>query len=144
MDRFIMGSTYFFSNYSDFVSKDLDELVLTNDCRYKCANIRGRGKDIFYWRRMPKSEWIDIHLKFGENDPMIVGKFLIAEFNKEIRFTIDDLKKFEQIFNKMDEKHMYEKIIYDSYIENGDFYLTDLQRDKAYKEYKKYRNEVIR
>lgn len=75
---------------------------------------------------------------------MIVGKFLIAEFNKEIRFTIDDLKKFEQIFDKMDEKHMYEKIIYDSYIENGDFYLTDLQRDKAYKEYKKYRNEVIR
>ena len=43
-----MGSTYFFSNYSDFVSKDLDELVLMNDCRYKCANIRGRGKDIFY------------------------------------------------------------------------------------------------
>lgn len=143
MDRFIIGSTYFFANYSDFVSKDLDELVLTNDHKYRFTNIRKQGKDIFYLRRMPKSELINLHLEWGKNDPMIVGKFLIAEFNKEIRFTINDLKKFEKIFNNMDEKHIYEKVIYDSYIENGDFYLTDLQRDKAYKEYKKCRNEVI-
>lgn len=48
MDRFIMGSTYFFAKYPDFASKDLDELVLTNDPRYRCANVRGQGKDIFY------------------------------------------------------------------------------------------------
>ena len=39
----------------------------------------------------------------------------------------------------MDNNHAYEKIIYDSYIENNDFYLTESQLNRAYKEYKKYR-----
>ena len=50
--------------------------------------------------------------------------------------TIDDLKLFEQAFNNIDERHTYEKIIYDAYIENNAFVLTDEQREKAYKAYK--------
>lgn len=142
MKRFTIGSTYFFSNYPDFKSKDLDELVLVDNLPYRVCNVRGRGKDVFYWRHMSKKQFIDLHCECGEKDPMIVGKFLNRDFNAEIHFTIEDLKKFESMFKNMDDKHKYEKIIYDSYIQNGDFYLTDLQRDEAYEEYKKWRNEV--
>ena len=36
-------------------------------------------------------------------------------------------------------KHLYEKIIYDSYVTNDGFYLTDEQLNDSYKEYLKYR-----
>ena len=71
---------------------------------------------------------------------MKAGKFLIPEFNEYINFTIDDLKSICYIFNEMDSKHSYEKIIADAYIENNGFFLTDEQRDMEYKEYKKTRN----
>lgn len=66
-------------------------------------------------------------------------KFLIPEFNEYINFTIDDLKSILHIFENMDSKHSYEKIIAESYIENNGFFLTDKQRRKAYAEYKKSR-----
>lgn len=34
----------------------------------------------------------------------------------------------------------FEAIIFDAYIDNDDFYLTDEQLNNAYQEYKKYRN----
>jgi hypothetical protein len=39
----------------------------------------------------------------------------------------------------MDEKHSYEKIIYNAYLENGAFFITKKQLNEAYEEYKKYR-----
>ena len=57
------------------------------------------------------------------------------------RITLEDLKPFEEIFNNMDEKHQYEKIIYDAYVTNNDFTLTKEQRDKAYESYKQTRIE---
>jgi hypothetical protein len=56
---------------------------------------------------------------------MVIGKFLIPEFNELINFTIDDLPRLEPLLNRLDDKHKYEKIIYDSYIENNAFVLTD-------------------
>ena len=70
---------------------------------------------------------------------MVVGKFLIPEFNKKIGFTIDDLPKIKPLIDRLDEKHIYEKIIYESYLENNSFTLTEDQRLKAYKKYKETR-----
>jgi hypothetical protein len=56
-----------------------------------------------------------------------------------IGFTIEDLKLFEEAFNHIDDKHSYEKKIYDSYIENEGFTLTKEQRDEAYQIYKEKR-----
>ena len=39
----------------------------------------------------------------------------------------------------MDDKHKYEKLIYDAYLKNNDFVLTDEQRIDAFNEYKKER-----
>jgi hypothetical protein len=40
---------------------------------------------------------------------------------------------------KLNDKHKYEEIIYNSYIKNSSFTLTDTQRDRAYKSYKESR-----
>ena len=60
-------------------------------------------------------------------------------FIKELGITIEDLKRLEPLLECLDEKHKYERIIYFSYIENNDFYLTETQLDQAYKIYKLYR-----
>ena len=73
---------------------------------------------------------------------MVIGKFLVPEFCDAIGFTIEDLPKLEVLVTRLDEKHLYEKIIYDSYIENNAFVLTDRQRDQAYKSYLESRGKA--
>lgn len=134
----LMGSNYFFHQYSDFKSTDIDkiELVDTNEFKEKRV-IRGQGKDYFYLKRKPKEQLIQDALK--SNLPMVVGKFLIPEFNKQINFTIEDLPKIKPLIDNLDEKHKYEEIIYNAYIENKSFTLTEEQRDAAYRRYKEAR-----
>lgn len=138
--QFIIGSKYFFDTYSDYVAKDIDELCIMDTFSPKETNVLNmkiKGKDVFFYRNMNKNGFIKDTIE--SNVPMRVGKFLIPEFCEFIGFTVDDLKTFDAIFNKMDDKHKYEKIIYESYLENNDFTLTDEQRLKAYNEYKKGR-----
>lgn len=140
--QFIIGSTYFFNIYSDYQCKDIDELCIMDSFPLKIKtnvlNMKKNNKDVFFYRNMDKDGFINDTLE--SNVSMRVGKFLIPEFCEFIGFTIDDLKTFNDIFNKIDDKHKYEKLIYDSYVQNGDFVLTDEQRLKAYEEYKKARN----
>lgn len=138
--QFIIGSKYFFDTYSDYITKDIDELCIMDTFSPKETNVLNmkiKGKDVFFYRNMDKNGFIKDTIE--SNVPMRVGKFLIPEFCEFIGFTVDDLKTFDAIFNKMDDKHKYEKIIYESYLENNDFTLTDEQRLKAYNEYKKRR-----
>lgn len=133
-----MGSRYFFGRYPGFHSHDTDyvDVVDTNEFKEKRV-IRGQGKDMFILKKKPKEHLIQDALK--SELPMVVGKFLVPEFNKLIDFTIADLPKLLPQFEKLDEKHQYEKIIYDAYIENNSFTLTDEQRDAAYASYKETR-----
>jgi len=71
--------------------------------------------------------------------PMEIGKFLVPEVAKYLGFTIEHLKKLKPIVDSLDKNHRYEKIIYESYIENSDFILTEEQRRAAFDEYKKER-----
>lgn len=136
----IIGSTYFFKDIEGFSSKDIDILELVdNPLMFKISyQLSGKGKCVFKWKRMSPKEFIDITLK--RNCPMELGKFLVKEFCKEIGFTISDLNLLRSLRDSLDDKHKYEAIIYDSYIENNDFTLTNEQLQKAYNEYKKYRN----
>ena len=126
--KIIVGSYYFFNEYSDYKSHDKDYIILIkNPIDFKnVVHINGKNDDIFFYRKMNKDEFIQYTL--NGNTPMEVGKF-----------TIEDLYKLEECIKKIDEKHLYEKIIYYSYIQNNSFTLTKEQRDLAYKEYKKYR-----
>ena len=140
--RYLMGSRYFFGCFIDFKSHDTDYIILEDNPKdYKnVKNIRGQGQDIFYWRKMQPSEFIEVTLSSGT--PMQIGKFLIPEVVNELKFTIEDLKLLEPLVRQLDEKHLYEKIIYYSYIKNNQFSLTSEQITHAYKIYKKYRPET--
>lgn len=139
--KFSIGSRVFFGNYPDFQSKDDDILYIMTDWTMKSTmlNFKKDGKDRFFIMDMPKDMMIKDTLE--KNIPMKAGKFLVPEFAEYIGLTIDDLKELQPLFDKMDEKHSYEKVIYDSYVANGSFTLTDEQREKAYEEYKKTRNK---
>lgn len=134
-----IGSDYFFNGLEGFEPNDIDYIELVDNptnFKYVC-HIRGMGKCIFYWKRMSVDEFIEYTI--NNCSPMSAGKFLVKEFCDEIGFKIDDLKKLESVFNKLDDKHKYEKKIYDYYIKNNDFKLTKRQLTYVYKEYKKYR-----
>lgn len=141
LNKIRCGSSVFFDKFNDYKIKDLDWLVFVDHVPGNWKTVRVKiGEDdlIMFKHDMSKQEHIDTILE--TKVPMKIGKFLIPEFNKIIGFSVEDLKKLDNIVNNLDDSHKYQKIIYDSYIENNDFYLTEEQLNKAYIEYKKYRN----
>ena len=135
----LVGSNVFFKDIEGFTSKDIDILEFVDDPT-DFKNVRQfkfPNKCVFQWRKMPIDELIDITL--FRDFPMEIGKFLVPEFIKEFKLSIDDLKRLKPIISKLDDKHKYEEVIYNAYIENNDFVLTDEQRQKAYSVYNKYR-----
>lgn len=139
--KFKIGSAAFFDKLPGYETVDNDWLAIMDSFipGEIMMNVKLYNDDIFFYRNnLSKYDFIED--TFKSNVPMRVGKFLVPEFAKYIEFTIDDLKQFDDIFNQLDDKHKYEKIIYESYIENNDFILTDEQLNKAYDEYKKYRS----
>ena len=136
----LMGSNYFFSQYKDFKPIDIDKIDIVDTSDFKEKRIiRGQGKDYIFLKRKPKEQLIQDAL--NSNLAMVVGKFLIPEFNKQIGFTIEDLPKVQPLIDRLDDKHLYEKIIYDAYLENKEFILTQEQRDAAYTSYKESRGK---
>lgn len=141
MSKILMGSQYFFSCYDDFGNKDVDEIEIieTNEFKY-VRQLTGQGKCLFQLRKQnTKDDYINYALQ--SNLGMVIGKFLIPEFCETIDFSIVDLLKMKPLIDKLDNKHKYEEIIFDSYIANDSFTLTDEQRERAYKSYKESRGE---
>lgn len=138
-----IGSSYFFKNYEDYKEKDQDELCIMDRFpfpRTNVLNMKKDNKDVFFYRDMDKEGFIADTLKSGV--PMRAGKFLVKEFAEHLGMDTEDLRRLDSLFNSMDDKHTYEKIIYEAYLSNGGFWLTDEQRDEAYAEYKRKRPET--
>ena len=135
----LVGSNVFFKDIEGFTSKDIDILeFVDNPTDFKnVRQFKFPHKCVFQWRKMSVNELIDITL--FRNFPMEIGKFLVPEFIKEFKLSIDDLKRLEPIIAKLDDKHKYEEVIYNAYLENNDFVLTDEQIQEAYRVYNKYR-----
>ena len=135
----LVGSNVFFKDIKGFNSKDIDILELVDnptDFKY-LRQFRFKDKCVFQWKRMTPEKFIEVTLQ--NNTPMEIGKFLVPDFIKEIGITIDHLKQLSFLIEHLDDHHKYEKVIYDSYIANNDFTLTDEQLNEAYKMYLKYR-----
>ena len=135
----LVGSNVFFKDIKGFNSKDIDILELVDnptDFKY-LRQFRFKDKCVFQWKRMTPEKFIEVTLQ--NNTPMEVGKFLVPEFIKEVGITIDHLKQLSSLIERLDDQHKYEKVIYDSYIANNDFTLTDEQLNDAYNTYLKYR-----
>lgn len=139
--KFTVGSSVFFGGYSDYISKDIDALVFADKIIGKGNILRLtplEGKDdVFYCKDIPKQELIGLTLKIGL--PMGAGKFLVPEVAEYLKLTVEDLKQLEPLFSSLDAKHSYEKLIYEAYLHNNAFVLTDKQRDAAYREYRRTR-----
>ncbi|MBR2871498.1 MAG: hypothetical protein IKB98_09045 [Clostridia bacterium] len=137
--KILIGSRYFFDCYEDFNGKDIDELELIDTAEFsQVRQITGQGRCLFQLKRHARTqEYIDwaVKSKIG----MVVGKFLVPEFCQEIGFTINDLPKLQVLIDRLDDKHKYEEIIYNAYLYNGSFTLTQSQRDGAYQSYKESR-----
>lgn len=139
MSKFLIGSQYFFSCYEDFKGKDIDEveIIETKDFKY-VRQLTGQGKCLFQLKKYSsKEEYINYALQ--SNLGMVVGKFLVPEFCEAIGFGVEDLPRLRGLIEILDDKHKYEEIIYDAYIKNGSFTLTEKQRDEAYNSYKESR-----
>lgn len=135
----IVGSNAFFKDIDGFVSKDTDILEIVDiPIGFKIVRqIKFPNKCVFQWKRMNPQEFIDATLK--HNVPMAIGKFLIPEFCEEIGFTIEHLKQLKPLVEKLDEKHKYEEVIFNSYIKNGSFVLESEQLMESYELYKQTR-----
>ena len=140
--KFLVGSRYFFDGIEGFRPKDTDYMYIMDDFRIKGTNILRmmhiNGEDKFLLKDVSKEEFIKDAI--GSTSIMKIGKFFVSGFAEYIGLTIDDLKIFEEPLKHIDSKHAYYQDIYNAYIENNAFTLTDEQRLKAYETYKKARN----
>lgn len=134
-----VGSRRFFGGLKDYQS-DSNAFVQVIDAPKGFSFVKETnlyGRHLFQWARLAPQEYVEYALKKGA--PEQIGKFLVPEFCSEIGFTLSDLRQLEPLLDKLDEEHKYYRLIYNAYMANGDFTLTDEQRQAAYEEWR--RNE---
>lgn len=137
-----VGSCAFFCGLEGFNPGDEDWVILESPeskrpYKYN-SQLRLKNKCIFFWIERPKEEMINYLL--NSKDPLQVGKFLVPEFSRRLGITIEDLHRLNSMVDALDKNHKYYKIIYDSYLLNGEFILTEEQLAKAFKVYKEARS----
>ena len=139
--RYKVGSQAFFEGMPGFMPGDIDELEFEEQPKLFRDFMQIRKKDrtrcLFIWRKMDPDEFIDYALR--SRTPMEAGKFLVPEVAEDLGITIEHLKRLEPVFDRLDERHAYERIIFDAYMQNGEIRLTEEQRDLAYEVYKSKR-----
>lgn len=137
--KFQVGSIPFFKNIEGFKPHDEDVLILQkeNDKYTTQLYIKFESECVMYWKYSNKESFIQTHLDL--NKGIILGKFLVPEVIQYINLTIDDLKQLKPLLKDLDDKHLYQKYIYNYYIQNNDFKLTEKQLNQVYKIYLQYR-----
>ena len=138
--KFLTGSSAFFSCLADFQPKDKDWIVLDDAPKgYKhYRQTSTPGKCVFEWRAASADELIAYALDHPMPAMQMI-KFLTPDFAAHIGLTIGQLQRLKPLVDALDPKHRYASIIYESYIENGNFTLTDSQLDAAYRCYREAR-----
>lgn len=140
--RILVGSRAFFRDIPGFSSKDSDYVEFIEKSKlvkHFCQVQDMNGFDVFQVVKEPIEDMIAWNVE--HLNPMAAGKFLVPEFSREVGFLPEMLEKIKPMIDKLDEKHGYEKIIYEAYLENGEFILTPEQKEKAYNEYRRVRDE---
>lgn len=144
--RITIGSRAFFSGMPDFQSKDTDTLILTDTPNgynhYRQSSMSGQCS--IEWALKPKADFLEYATREKAHG-LEFGKFLVPEFASELGLTISDLTTLYAYFkDKIDKMHAYQHDIYNAYIENDAFTLTDEQVNKAYEAYKDARPDIYK
>ena len=144
--KFLIGSRAIFSGYKDFesISTDYDWLIIedepSKDYILYDEDDEMVGKNHYIrWKNIPKEELLHFHK--GCYTGTFIQKFLCPEYAEYLNLTIEELMSIGHMVNYLDDDHTYEKIVYDSYVENHGFFLTEEQKEKAYEEYKNARQK---
>lgn len=143
MEKIITGSEVFFSGMEGFTPHDRDTIQIVDakdvDFLFRRQKFDMEDStDTFYVVLQPKERYIRWAAKFAKGETL--GQFLTPEFCKVFGITVNDLPKLKPLYDRIGYRHLYQKMIYDDYLENGSMTLTDEQRIDAYNEYKKERN----
>lgn len=146
--RYRVGSRAFFEGMPFFEPKDTDDLEIVDELKFgrNFEQLRraDRKRCLFRWKRMTADEFIENALK--SRTPMEAGKFLVPEVANDLGITMEHLRKLAPVFERMDMRHQYERVIFEAYLENGGMWLTDEQRRKAFEVYlygERIRKEVL-
>lgn len=140
MDKKIqVGSKAFFSQYEDFEPRDNDFVEIHDDADLDFWVTNEDGEHIFHFKRMGKIEFIDFECNRARKFPLVVSKFIVPELIEHFGINLEDLFICISLFNNIDRRHQYVKFIFECYLKNSDFILTDEQRDEAYCLYKEAR-----
>lgn len=134
--RILVGSQRFFRCIDGFNPKDVDYVNLNEE--YDNLTIHRSWGCTFMFIRKSAEEFVQQALRDGQG--LFIGKFLVPEFAHEVGITMEHLKVLEPLLNRLDEKHLYEKVIFEAYLVNGGFFLTDEQVRESYEVYLKYRS----
>jgi hypothetical protein len=136
MKEFLIGSKAFFSDFSDFVPVDTDILIIDNniDSEYPTKSWMDGDYHYVQWLEWPKEEFIEYHKTVYAG--RYIQKFLVPEFAEYLGLTISDLQELHNLIDFLDGEHGYCKVVYDYYIQNNGFFLTQEQLEEAYRVYK--------
>ena len=140
MKRIVTGSRAFFSGMEGFKPKDYDVIVIVNnkEVPFKWMRQTSNGSvDVFEIVRHPKAKLISHAVEKAQ--PMAIARFLTPDFAKEIGLHPSDLPALRPMRENLDTKHEYLGVIYDAYVSNSSFELTDDQRQAAFDVYLKCR-----
>ena len=142
MKRIVTGSRAFFSGMEGFKPKDVDVVILVNakNVPFQWMRQTSNGAvDVFEIVRHPKEELIAHAVRKAR--PMAIARFLTPDFAKAIGLLPSDLPALKPMRDALDPKHGYLGVIYDAYLENGSFTLTEAQRMAAFENYKAAREK---
>ena len=131
---FLVGSRAFFAGMEGFQPSDRNILRLVSNPAYKAGKeLTGRRTNVFTYTRETAKQMIENTLASGKT--IKVGKFLVPDVAHTLGLTITDLQKLQPLISRLGNKQSYQKIIFNAYIENNNFKLTQEQRQAAYEAY---------
>lgn len=135
MTKILVGSRAFFGGVNGFKSDNRNFVKLvTNSAPLRIeSKLSVHGNIIYRLLREPASVMVQKAIESGNG--LLFGNFIVPAFAKEIGLSIDDLKKLQPLLSALNQKHSYQSVIYNYYLANGSFTLTDEQRAEAYSVY---------
>lgn len=139
-----VGSSVFFGDMPGYEAHDVDYVCLLDRPLVpgrQVMNMKRRTAgvlcDYFLMVDTAKEEMLRRTLEADE--PLRAGKFLAPELATHLGMAVDDLRLLDTLFTRMDEKHRYEYVIYQAYLANGSWQLSESQRAEAWKAYREGR-----
>lgn len=139
MEKILVGSRAFFEGIEGYKSKDYDYVIIIDNQQELMwrHEYRFRGQCFFEYKKDTPINMISKTIEIGS--PLLVGKFLVKDFADSIGAKVKDILPLEPLLDKLDDKHQYEKIIFEAIKKNKSFDITEEQRQEAYKVYLKTR-----